>query len=111
MARHIVKVSEEDEVSVPNPIINISALPPGTVREAATLLELAYTCTTSCPELTGLYYDQLTSMLMTNNHFDKYFMSWLYETIQEGFEKTYTVGSVPREIGDIKLSMQYMINR
>lgn len=111
MARHLAKISRDQTGYIPNPVTYVSALPPGMVREAGSLLELAYTCTSSCPELTGLYYDQLTAMLMINNHLDKDFMSWLYETIQNGFEDTYILKNVPNKINDMELTMQYMINR
>lgn len=111
MARHIVKISGEQDACIPDPITNVNDLPHGAIREAGTILELAYACTLSCPELTGLYYDELTSMLMSNNHLDKYFMSWLYETIHEGFENSYVTQSVPDKINHIDMSMQYRINK
>lgn len=111
MASHLAKISVDQTDYIPTPITSVSALRPGMVKEAASLLELAYTCTSSCPELTGLYYDQLTAMLLTSDQLDKDFMSWLYETIQNGFEDRYILQNVPNKINDIELSMQYMINR
>lgn len=110
MVRHIAKVSEEQVDFVPQPIRTINAIPSSRVREAASLLELAYTCTSSFPELTSLYYDQLTSMCMTNNKFDKYFMTWLYLIIDNGFEDSYIVNTIPTCTNDIELKMEYMIN-
>lgn len=111
MARHLVNISTEPTGYIPKSITSVSSLPSGTIRDAATLLELSFTCTSNCPELTGLYYDQVTSMLSTNNHLDKYFMSWLYETTQAGFEETYVVDSLPDKINGIELTMKYTINR
>lgn len=111
MVRHTAKISKEQSDYVPKPIPNISALPSDSVREAASLLELAQTCTSCGPELTGLYYDQLTSIFMTKNNFDRYFMSWLYETIHDGFKATYVIDNISTNVNDIELKMQYTINR
>lgn len=111
MARHLVNISTQPSGYIPKNITAISSLPPGTIREAATLLELAYSCTANFPELTGLYYDQVSSMLMNNNHLDKYFMSWLYETTQAGFEQTYVANTLREKINSIELTMQFSLNR
>lgn len=110
MAHHIIKISEQSPTQV-KPVSTINALPPGRIREAASMLELAYKCTSNCPELTGLYYDQLTSMFLADNNIDKYFISWLYESIHDEFEKTYVVTHVPNRINDIEFTMHYGINR
>lgn len=111
MASHLAKISEDQTDYIPRPITSISALRPGMVKEAAALLELAYTCTSSCPELTGLYYDQLSAMLTISVQLDKDFMTWLYETIHNGFEERYCLKNIPNKINDMELTMQYMINR
>lgn len=110
MVRHIVTMSTEQTDYVSKPIHNVSDIPSRTIREAASLLELTYICTSRCPELTSLYYDQLTSMLMTKTNFEKYFLTWLYMIIQDGFENTYIVNNIPINTYEIQLKMDYMIN-
>lgn len=100
-----------DEGSVDHAIMNISDIPSGRVKEAAALLDLANSCTSSCPELTGLYYDQLSAMLTASHHLNRYFLTWLYSITQEEFESLYIVDSLPNKIADIELSMQYIMNR
>lgn len=110
MARHMVLTAEEQRDCPQNAITSISKLPLGPAREAGTLLELVNTCTVNCTELKGLYYDQLTSMLMSKNHLNKYFMAWLYVTITQGFEQTFATNIIPGAINDIEMSRQYMLN-
>ncbi|KAJ8931775.1 hypothetical protein NQ314_015307 [Rhamnusium bicolor] len=111
MAKHIAFRLEEQDVSfTEHSIITISMLPQGPAREAANLLDLTSMCTSGCPELMGLYYDQLTLMLMDTEHLDKYFMAWLHETITTEFESIYVTQKAPDSINDLQFSMQYLLN-
>lgn len=112
MARSIARISDNsDTSSLPTtPIKHLSDLPQGRAREAATLLELANTCSMGNPDLMGLYYDQLASMLIANYHLDKFFLAWLYETITGDFRKLYISEVIPPPVNDIEMSLQYILN-
>lgn len=111
MAKHLVLKSEEQiNVELPSENLEIMDLPRGSVREAAMLLDLAHVCTVSCPELMGLYYDQITSMFIVTNHFDKYFLAWLHETITHTFKSLYMIEMVPNDTNGLKLSKQLELN-
>lgn len=113
MARSIARISDNsDTSSLPTtPIKHLSDLPQGRAREAATLLELANTCSMGNPDLMGLYYDQLASMLIANYHLDKFFLAWLYETITGDFRKLYISEVIPPPVNDIEMSLQYILNK
>lgn len=110
MARHMVLTAEEQPNCPHEAITSVGKLPLGLAREAGNLLELTNICTMNCAELKGLYYDELTSILMSKNHLDKYFMAWLYVTTTKGFEQTFATNNIPETINDIGMSMQYMLN-
>ncbi|XP_056647952.1 Fanconi anemia group D2 protein [Diorhabda sublineata] len=111
MARNIARTDENDSYELPQtPIKNLSDLPKGPAREAGSILELANICCTGYPDLLGLYYDQLASMLILNHHLDKFFLAWLYETITTDFRKIYVSETIPPPIDDLEMSFQYMLN-
>lgn len=111
LARNIARTEENDSYELPQtPIKNLSDLPKGPAREAASILQLANTCSTGYPDLLGLYYDQLASMLILNHHLDKFFLAWLYETITTDFQKIYVSETILPPINDLQMSFQYMLN-
>lgn len=111
MARHLVSTTEEQDVSIQGSICSINSLPYGPAREAASLLELAKTCTSGSADLLCLFYDQLAAMIMPDIHFEKHFILWLNETVTENFQEKYITQDVPEPINDLEISMQYLINR
>ncbi|CAH1971271.1 unnamed protein product [Acanthoscelides obtectus] len=111
MARHIALISEEPDVEVPKGILTINQLPRGVARDAASILELTSTSIAGCPELIGLYYDQLAAMLMPNTFFDPYFLAWLHDTITVDFQAKYLSTLTPNVVNDITSSSQYSLNR
>ncbi|CAG9859429.1 unnamed protein product [Phyllotreta striolata] len=111
MARNIAKVSENPSQALPTSSLRrLGDLPNGPAKEAATLLELVHNSCKEYTDLTGLYYDQLASMLIINHHLDDMFLAWLYETVTADFLKTYVVESVPSTANDFELSFQYNLN-
>nr|CAI5860802.1 unnamed protein product [Callosobruchus analis] len=111
MARHIALVSQERDVEVPKGILNIDQLPRGAARDAAAILELASASISGCPELIGLYYDQLSAMLLPNTYFEPYFLAWLHDTSTVNFNEKYLIDTVPNAVNDILFSSQYALNR
>ncbi|KAG5898486.1 hypothetical protein JTB14_015490 [Gonioctena quinquepunctata] len=112
MARNIVRTLGDETSPLPKKSIrSISDLPRGSAREAGSLLELATTCTLGCPELLGLYYDQLALMLVANHHLDQSFMAWLFETVTADFQNKY-IGEISKQSeNELTITMQYMLNR
>ncbi|XP_050510228.1 Fanconi anemia group D2 protein isoform X3 [Diabrotica virgifera virgifera] len=112
MARSIARISSEDTRELPKTSMkSLSSLPRGPAREAGSLLELANTCSSGYPDLIGLYYDQLASMLISKYQLDKFFLAWLYETVTEEFRKIYISESLPQPINDLEMTFQYTLNR
>ncbi|KAJ8958316.1 hypothetical protein NQ318_017462 [Aromia moschata] len=108
--KHRGIISRGGDGQTPETPVTLNDLPYGPAREAACLLELTSTCTGNCPDFTGLYYDQLAMMLAENAYFDKYFMAWLHETVTSEFEETYVTETIPDNLNDLKVSMQYLLN-
>ncbi|CAH0552564.1 unnamed protein product [Brassicogethes aeneus] len=110
MAKHLATTNKEPSEIGEESVISIASLPQGNTRDAACLLELSCTSCANCPELMGLYYDQLASMLMTTQYLDKYFMGWLYETITHNFQTIFITETLPESTMDLEFSMQYELN-
>lgn len=112
MAKHIAATSEqqESEDDSERTLADISNLPSGAPQDSANLLELARNAAANIPELLGLYYDQLASMLMRAPNLDRTFMKWLQENVQEEFENTYTQHEVPEKINDVPVYPQFCLN-
>lgn len=88
----------------------IQDLPRGAPRDAAMLLELAHTSTMGSSEFLGLYYDQITAMLIVNSHFDLFFLAWLQETVTCIFKTTFTTEKVPEECSGLRFTKQLELN-
>lgn len=111
MAKHIAALSgEQNDDGSDDSISDISNLPEGPSQESAALLELARNAAVTIPELMGLYYDQLASVLVKSPNLDKYFMKWLLTNVQQEFETTYTVNDVPESIEGVPTHLQYCLN-
>ncbi|XP_030765389.1 Fanconi anemia group D2 protein homolog [Sitophilus oryzae] len=109
--KHMASIeTEEDSDCTVNNSLSINNIPEGSSREAACLIELACNCTANSPELLGLYYDQLASILASPYIFDKYFLLWLYNIITKDFYKLFVSDVVPEPINDISFSLQYRIS-
>ncbi|GJQ69554.1 hypothetical protein Trydic_g6650 [Trypoxylus dichotomus] len=108
MAKHIATLTDEQDSNeeTEDSLLEMSE----DTQESVALLELARSATSSIPELMGLYYDQLASMLLRALHLDKGFMKWLQESVQDEFESTYTQKEVPRKINDIPIYPQFCLN-
>lgn len=112
MVKHIAYTSEEqNDISMSDEsICNISDLPKGAPQEAASLLEMTYTCCSRNSELLALYYDQLAYMILSSVNSDKYFMCWLFESITNDFQDKFVTESCLESIEEINLSSQFSLN-
>ncbi|RZC34215.1 Fanconi anemia group D2 protein [Asbolus verrucosus] len=110
MAKHVATTTaERSEVEFSDSLASISNLQ-GDAKEAAAILELTKTSTADNPELLGLYYDQLASMLMKSENLDPHLSAWLHATITEDFQRVFVTETVCADINDLQFSVQYNLN-
>lgn len=114
LAKHIATTEEDDRSEIEfdsESILDISRLPSTAAKEGAKLLQLAYSATCNLPILKALYYDELSSMLTSASDMDKYFLSWLFETITQHFQDVFVTEAVENNsIDGINLTSQFCIN-
>lgn len=113
MAKNLANSSsEQSDIALDeDSSITIADLAEGNLKEAAGLLYLATSSSSSSPDSMGLLYDELASMLIISDNLDKYFLAWLKETITEEFKNVFIVENVSDSINDIPLTIQYSLNR
>lgn len=113
MAKHIATTDEDQsEIEVDSEsILDITRIPSEAAREATKLLQLTYTASSNLPILKALYYDELSSMLISANKLDRYFVGWLFETITQHFQDVFITETLTNNtIDGITLTSQYCIN-
>ncbi|KAL1497121.1 hypothetical protein ABEB36_008131 [Hypothenemus hampei] len=113
MVKHTASVDSnesENDISTENSA-TIADLPTGPAKDAAELLELVICAIGENPELLCLYYDQLASILASNQLFNKYFLYWLYKKVEEDFEIIFLTDSVPQISDNLDFSIQYILNK
>ncbi|XP_076254108.1 fancd2 [Rhynchophorus ferrugineus] len=108
MVKHMASVDPDLDTSCSiDESLSIIDIPENNAKEAAFLVELINTCTGNCPELLGLFYDQLASILASPYYFDKYFLYWLYDTSTSHFKELFITDTVPDSKNDFTFTMQY----
>lgn len=111
MVKHTIYVDNDDA-----DVLDVTDLPKeqclksNASREGVELLELVQCATGDNPDLLCLYYDQLASILAGDQLFDKYFLYWLYKSVEEDFEKTFLSSTVPKPTNDLTFTIQYELN-
>lgn len=112
MAKHVATTSsEQSDVSIDeDSTVSMADLPDARSKEAAGLIDLTNISSESSPESMGLFYDELASMLTTNENLDKYFLAWLKDTITNDFQNTFIADNISASINDIPLTVQYSLN-
>ena len=111
MAKHVAAtMDDQSDLSLSEEtILSVNQLK-GSAKEAAAILELTNTSACTCPELLGLYYDELGSMLVKSDKVDKNFVTWLYDLVTNEFQHMYVAESVCDAINDLEFSKQFDIN-
>lgn len=109
MAKHLAIKNDEENTNNCDESITIADLQ-GTTKDAAILLELVNVSTSNCPNLLGLYYDQLSNMLIETENLDSSFILWLYETVTNNFQNIFITETIPENINDLQFIIKYILN-
>ncbi|XP_075429886.1 Fanconi anemia group D2 protein isoform X2 [Ascaphus truei] len=78
-------------------------------RQITALLELVRTCSEQTPEASGLYYDELASLVQKRN-LDPQVMDWVGKTVLEDFQDDFVVDLTPTVEGDHLFPVKDMYN-
>lgn len=112
MAKHIATTSsEQTDINIDeDTTISMADLPDARSKEAAGLIDLTNISSESSPDSITLFYDELASMLITDEKLDKYFLAWLKDTITNDFQNIFIAEDVSSSINDIPITVQYSLN-
>lgn len=111
MAKHMAATGESlNEISFSEENISIYDLPLGKPQDIAKLFDMINKCTSNIPNLCGLYYDQLSAMIVDSGDMEPNSIYWLFTKITNEFESAFITDMTEERVGPIKLTFHHSLN-
>lgn len=107
------KNDDEESIELPDDVSfsSINHLAEGDLREAAQIIELISRSTAHFPDMTALFYDELSAVVSAAPCINKNFLAWLTDAVTNDLQQNFIVDRVEKtRISGLKLTMQHCLN-
>ncbi|XP_063631967.1 Fanconi anemia group D2 protein [Cydia splendana] len=109
----IAKDDDEPMIDLPDDVSYgfTTLLSTGDLREAAEIIEFISRSTSNHPDMTALFYDEMSDVISSATCVSKNFLAWLTDAATNDLQQNFIVDSISKpRIKNLKLTMQYCLN-